>query len=102
MADPRELPDQAKEFVDLSKRYVDEEILQPARQLGAFAGKGIGAGILFAVGGVLLAAGVLALALMLLPDGETWQALGYVGTGLLAAMVAGLLLRKATRDGNDR
>ena len=97
MSDPRELPEQAREFVDLTKRYVDEEIVQPAKRLGAYAGKGIGAGFLFAVGSLLLAAGVLALSLMLLPESDTWQAVGYVGTGLLVAIAAALLFRKVTQ-----
>lgn len=97
MSDPRELPEQAREFVDLTKRYVDEEILQPAKRLGAYAGKGIGAGLLFAVGSLLLAAGVLALSLALLPESDTWQAVGYVATGLVAALAAALLFRKVTQ-----
>ena len=97
MSDPRELPEHAREFVDLSKRYVDEEIVQPAKRLGAFAGKGIGAGFLFAIGSLLLAAGVLALSLALLPESDTWRAVGYIGTGFLAAIAAALLFRKVTQ-----
>ena len=97
MSDPRELPEQAREFVELSKRYVDEEIVQPAKRLGAFAGKGIGAGLLFAIGSLLLAAGLLALSLMLLPESDTWQAVGYVATGLVVALAAALLFRKVTQ-----
>ena len=97
MADPRELPDHAREFVDISKRYVTEEIVQPAKRLGAFAGKGVGAGLIFAVGALLLASAVLSLGLMLLPDTETWSALAHVGTGLVAAIAAGLLFRKVAQ-----
>ncbi len=97
MADPRELPDQAKEFVDLSKRYVDEEIVQPAKRLGGFAGKAIGAGLLFAFGGVLLASAALALSLALFPDTATWQALAHVATAVVVGAAAALLMRKAAQ-----
>ncbi len=71
--------------------------MQPAKRLGAFAGKGIGAGAIFALGALLLASGVLSLGLMLLPDTETWSALAHIGAGLVAAIGAGLLFRKVAQ-----
>lgn len=102
MADMRELPDHAREFIELSKKYVDEEIVQPAKRLGSFAGKGFGAGLVFALGALLLAAGALSLARATVPAGETWDALAQIGVGLLVAIVAGLLFRKVVRGGNVR
>lgn len=102
MADTRELPDQAREFVELSKQYVDEEIVQPAKRLGSFAGKGVGAGLVFALGSLLLAAGTLSFARTVVPAGDTWDALAHLGVGLLVAIVAGFLVRKVARGGNDR
>lgn len=97
MSDPREFPDQVREFYELSRQYVDEEITTPAKRLGTFAGMGIGAGFLFALGALLLAMGGLRLAEMLLPETEVWQAVAHVAAGLVAVLAAGILFRRMNR-----
>lgn len=96
MADPRELPDQARDFYDLGRRYVDEEIIQPAKRLGVYAGLGIGAGLLFSLGALLLGMGVLSLGLLLLPDTDTWDALAHVGAALVTGAAAAILFGRAS------
>ena len=95
MADPRELPDQARDFYELGRRYLDEEILDPAKQLGRYAGLGIGAGLLFSLGALLLGMGVLSLGLLLLPDTELWAALAHVFAALVAGAAAAVLFGRA-------
>ena len=97
MADPRELPDDIREFYELSKQYVAEEITQPAKRLGSFAGMGIGAGFVFALGALLLALGALELSSWLLPESDTWQAVAHLAAGVLAAIGAGILFRRVAR-----
>lgn len=95
MADPRELPDQARDFYELGRRYLEEEILEPAKQLGAYAGLGIGAALLFSAAALLLAMGVLSLGLLLLPDTELWAALAHVFAALIAGAGSAVLFGRA-------
>jgi hypothetical protein len=101
MAGPTELPQLVTEFVDMSKEYLRQETLEPAKRLGRFAGFTLGASIMFAVGGVLLAiAGVRGI-IYLLPDGPNWSALGYVLGAVAIGVVIGLIVAAASRNGDS-
>ena len=91
MAGPSELPQLVTEFVDLSKEYLRQETLDPAKKLGRFAGFTIGASLLFAIGGVLLAIAATRGIVYLLPDGPNWSALGYILGALSIAVVIGVV-----------
>lgn len=98
MAGATELPQLVTEFVDLSKEYLRQETVEPAKQLGRFAGFVVGASILFAIGGVLLAiAGVRGI-IYLLPEGPNWSALGYIIGALAIGLVLGIMVAVAGRD----
>jgi hypothetical protein len=95
----RELPDMVTEMVDLTRAYVDEEVREPARQLGRYAGAGLGAGLLVSVGALLLSiAGFRALATEVLPEGPYWSALAYVITAVVLGLVAWLLVRRVAKE----
>ena len=83
-----ELPQMVTEFVDLSKEYLRQETVEPAKRLGRFAGFTIGASILWAIGGVLLAVAGMRGIIYLLPDGPNWSALGYI----LGALAIGVII----------
>lgn len=86
----RGLPDRVTELIDLSKAYLRQETLEPARRLGRMAGFSLGAAALLAIGGVLVAvAGMRALTGML---GASWTWAGYLISGVLLAGVAGGVL----------
>lgn len=98
MAGPSELPQLVTEFVDMSKEYLRQETLEPAKRLGRFAGVTIAASFLFAIGGLLLAiAGVRGI-IMLLPDGPNWSALGYIIAAVAIVLVIGVVVGIAGRD----
>jgi hypothetical protein len=98
MAGATELPQLVSEFVDLSKEYLRQETVEPAKQLGRFAGFVVGASILFAIGGLLLAiAGVRGI-IYLLPEGSNWSALGYILGALAIGAVVGIMVAVAGRD----
>jgi hypothetical protein len=42
MAEPHEIPQLTAELIDMSREYLRQETLEPAKQLGRHAGKGIG------------------------------------------------------------
>jgi len=92
MARPTELPQLVAEFVDMSKEYLRQETLEPAKRLGRFAGFTIGAALLFAVGGVLLSIAAMRGIIYLLPEGPNWSALGYILGALSIAAVIGVMV----------
>ena len=98
MAGPTELPQLVAEFVDMSKEYLRQETLDPAKDLGRFTGFVFGASVMFAIGGLLLAiAGVRGI-IYLLPDGPNWSALGYILAALAIALVIGIIVGLANRE----
>lgn len=98
MAGPSELPELVTEFVDMSKEYLRQETVEPAKRLGRFAGFIIGASFMFALGGVLLAIAGMRGIIYLLPEGPNWEALGYILTALAIAVVIGVIVSIAQRE----
>ena len=98
MAGPSELPQLVTEFVDMSKEYLRQETVEPAKRLGRYAGFAIAASFLFAIGGILLSiAGVRGI-IDLLPDGPNWEALGYILAALAILIVIGAVIAAAQRE----
>ena len=91
MPGPTELPQLVTEFVDMSKEYLRQETVEPAKRLGRFAGFTIGASVLFALGGLLLAIAAMRGIIYLLPDGPNWSALGYILAAIAIAVVIGVM-----------
>ena len=98
MPGPTELPQLVTEFVDLSKEYLRQETVEPAKQLGRFAGFTVAASILFAIGGLLLAVAGVRGIINLLPEGPNWSALGYILGALAIGAVIGVMVAVAGRD----
>lgn len=91
MAKPQEIPQIATELVEMSREYLRQETLEPAKQLGKQAGMGIGGALVMAVGAVCLAWGLYYGLTMLLPEGEWWIILARGLTAIAAAGAAGLI-----------
>ena len=101
MANPTELPELVGEFVDMSKEYLRQETLDPAKQLGRFAGYSIGAGLAFAFGVLFLSIAGVRLLLEVLPSGPYWEGLGYVIAALALGAVAALIVGLGSRDSDE-
>ena len=97
MAGATELPQMVTEFVDLSKEYLRQETIEPAKVLGRFAGFTVGASVMFAIGGLLLAIAAMRGIIGLLPEGPNWSALGYILGALGIGVVIGILVAVAGR-----
>jgi len=102
MADVRELPQLVREFVDLSKDYMRQETLEPAKQLGRFAGVGLIAAAAFTLGALFLSVAGVRLVRDLLPDGPNWSALGYLVTAIVLGLVAAVLISVTSRRTSGR
>ncbi len=92
-----ELPQLTTELVDLTKQYLRQETLEPAKQLGKLAGLSIGAVLLLSVGAILLATAGMRFLVDVLPGGELWRALGLFVSALVLGGTAGLIMWRATR-----
>ncbi len=97
MADVRELPELVREFIDMSKDYMRQETLEPAKQLGRFAGFGLGAALAFAFGALFLSIAGVRYLRDLLPEGPNWSALGYLIAAVVLALIAGILITVTSR-----
>ncbi|MDH5373300.1 MAG: phage holin family protein [Acidimicrobiia bacterium] len=97
MSGPKELPQLFTELTDLSKQYIMQETIEPAKRLGRVAGMGLSAGVLFAIGSIFLGIALALLLVGVLPDGDLWKALAYLIATLILAGTAGLIIWRATR-----
>jgi hypothetical protein len=98
MARAAELPELVKEFTDMSKEYLLQETVEPAKRLGKYAGFSLGAGALFAFGALFIGIAVTRAIVHLMPDGSPyWEALGYLISVIVLGGVAGLLVQAGSR-----
>lgn len=98
MAGATELPDLVREFTEMSKEYLLQETVEPAKRLGRYAGFSIAAGLAFAIAALFLAIASLRGILTLLPEGPNWQALGYALTAIGLVLVAGIIVGLTSRS----
>jgi len=98
MAEPHEIPQLTTELIDMSREYLRQETLEPAKKLGKAAGMGIGGGIAFAFGAFFLVLALYAGLKMWLPFGEWWVVLARFLTALAAAGAAGLVAWRMQSD----
>ncbi len=103
MADAREIPQLTNELIELSKQYLRQETLEPAKRLGRVVGLSLVAALCFAFGAVLLIVGSMRLLVEQLPDSQLWSALGVVVTAISALIVAVMIMYYAVRvEPDDR
>jgi hypothetical protein len=91
MPDPKQIPQLATELYELSKDYLRQETIEPAKRLGRYAGFGLGGALAFGVAAVLGTLGVYALLQEVLPADEWYSVLARGLTTLVAALAAGLI-----------
>lgn len=97
MSELSELPQLTSELVDMSKEYLRQETLEPAKRLGKVAGFSVGAGMLMAIGVILLATAGMRFLIDVFPEGGLWKALALFTSALVCAGVAGITVWRATR-----
>ncbi len=105
MANPAELPELVSEFVQMSKDYLRQETIEPAKQLGRFAGFSMAAGLMFAFGVFFLSIAGMRGIIEMLPGGKYakyWESLGYFLAALALVAVAGIIVGLAARGGDDK
>lgn len=98
MPNPQEIPQIATELVEMSRDYLRQETLEPAKRLGKHAGKGVGGAIVMAIGAICLAWGLYYGLTMLLPEGEWWVVLARGLTAIAAGAAAAIFAWRISRD----
>ena len=102
MANPQEIPNIASELIEMSREYLRQETLEPAKQLGVQAGMGIGGAIILAIGAICLAWAAYYGIQLLFPETEWWVVLARGVTAILcagAATVVGWRLQVDSQQG---
>lgn len=89
--EPNELPQMVTDLVEMSKEYLRQETIEPAKKLGRFAGMSVGAGVLMMFVALFIGLATYALFLQVLPEGEWWVVAARGFTVLVTAGLAGLL-----------
>jgi len=98
MPNAQEIPQIASELVEMSREYLRQETLEPAKQLGVQAGMGIGGALIMAIGAVCLAWAVYYGVQLLLPEGEWWVVLARGITTIVAVAAAGIVVWRLQID----
>ncbi len=98
MKDFQEIPQQLTDLIEMSKDYLRQETIDPAKRLGKHAGMGIGGAILIALGAFLALLGVYSLLNMVLPESEWYVVLARFITAVVAAALAGLVGWRLSSD----
>lgn len=91
MKDFQEIPQLGRDLFEMSKEYLRQQTLEPARALGKQAGMGVGGALIFSLGAFLAVLGVYSLFRMVLPDTEWYIVLSRFLTALVAAGSTGLV-----------
>lgn len=90
MAEPQQIPQIATELAEMSRQYLRQEVVEPAKNLGKHAGMGIGGAMAISIGTFFLAWALYNGLRMLFPLTEWYDVLSRFLTALGAVVAAGL------------
>jgi Putative Actinobacterial Holin-X, holin superfamily III len=102
MASAQEIPQIATELVEMTKEYLRQETLEPAKKLGKHAGMGFGGAFIMAAGAVCLAWAIYYGLQLFLPDGEWWVVLARGITAILSGTAAGIFAWRISIDSQQK
>lgn len=91
MPDPKQIPELTTELFEMSKEYLLQETVEPAKKLGAYAGLGIAGALVFGLATVLGMLGVYALFQEVLPETPWFNVLARGLTVVVGLAGAGLI-----------
>ena len=99
MAEIQELPRLIKEFYEMAKEYLLQEIAEPAKKLGHFAGFSLGAALVWAAAVILLAVAGLRALYDALPSSPYWEAVAYIIFAVMLVAFIAVLVKLAPDRG---
>ena len=84
MTDPRELPQQVAELIELAKQYLRQETVEPMRRLGLSAAVAVAVTVLVSFGAVLGSLALHGFLVEVLPETSWW---GVASAGITSAVL---------------
>ena len=97
----QELPELISESLDISKQYLRQETVEPAKRLGKAAGFGFAAAFLFGMAALFGGIAVNRWIIRALPDGRAWSGLGYLISAVVLIAIAGTVIALGRRGYED-
>ncbi len=102
MVESQEIPQIATELIDMSREYLLQETIEPAKRLGKVAGMGVGGAVVLSLGAFLMAwalyYGLVALFAEVVNHSQWWVVLSRFLTALVATGVAGIIVWRMQND----
>jgi hypothetical protein len=98
MPDPREIPQLSSELLDMSREYLRQETIEPAKRLGKHARMGFGGAAVLSIGSFFLVLALYSALKVWLPEGEWYVVLSRLITALAAAAAAGIVVWRMQGD----
>ena len=86
MTDPRELPHQVAELIELAKQYLRQETIEPVRRLGRSVAIALSVAALVSFGAVLGSLALHGFLTEVLPETSWW---GVAAAGITSAVLLG-------------
>ncbi|MPZ53698.1 MAG: hypothetical protein GEU79_13365 [Acidimicrobiia bacterium] len=101
MAEQRELPEMVTELFDMSKTYIRQETIEPAKKLGRTAGLSLAGAFMLGLGAVFLVAAVFGAfqQWVFTAQSEWWDILSRFVAFVFAALVVGLIAWRMNSNG---
>ena len=84
----KEIPELVQESFQLTKEYIQQETIEPAKRLGRAAGFGFAGAFVFGLAATFGGIAINRLIIRLLPDGRAWSGLGYVISAVVLILLA--------------
>ena len=82
----------------MSREYLRQETIEPAKRLGKHAGMGLGGAVVLSLGSLFLVLGLFSALKDWLPEGEWYLVLARLLTALAAAGVGGIVMWRLQVD----
>ncbi len=97
MTDPKELPQQVSELIELAKQYLRQETVDPLRNLGHSVAKALAVACLLGLAAVLLSLALHRFLIETFPD-TSWWGVAAAGITSMVFLAAALVVGKVQKD----
>lgn len=94
MADPKEIPQQVANLIQLTKQYLRQQTVDPMKNVGRSVGRAVAGGLSMGLGALLLALGLYRFLGDTFTEGYGGSALAAAATALVCLAAAALLARR--------